>query len=85
MELESEGDEETEKTPKGVKSYLKEQIKGLKGVSSADSQKEITEFEATIKTIEAKEKVAIQKESKTLATVSESWLAGWRGTRICRS
>ncbi len=56
VEMDSEGEEETEKTPKTVKSYLKDQIRDLKGIGTTDSLKDVAEFEKTIKTIEAKEK-----------------------------
>jgi len=56
VEIESEGEEEPEKSTKIVKSYLKDQIKDLKGIGTADSLKDVEEFEKTIEAIEAKEK-----------------------------
>lgn len=55
VEVETEGDE-AEKTPKSVKAHIKDQIKDLKEIKTADALKDAEEFEKVIKTIEAKEK-----------------------------
>lgn len=56
VEVETESDEEIEKTPKIVKSYLKDQIKDLKQIKTSDAQKDAEALEKIIKSIEAKEK-----------------------------
>ncbi|MCX6685049.1 MAG: type I restriction-modification system subunit M [Methanoregula sp.] len=58
VEMESEGEDEgeTEKTPKAVKVFLKEQIKDLKEIGTEDSRKEVKSLEAILKIIEEKEK-----------------------------
>jgi len=56
VEIENENEEETEKTAKNVKTYLKEQIKSLEDIGNEDSLKESEEFKRKFKAIETKEK-----------------------------
>lgn len=54
VEIDSD-EEEGDKTAKNVKAYLKEQIKALKDINTADSIKDAGELDKTLKTIETKE------------------------------
>lgn len=56
VEMEVEGDEEVEKTPKLVKSYLKDQIKNLKEIKTPDALKDASVSEKIIQSIDVKEK-----------------------------
>ncbi|MFH1792726.1 MAG: type I restriction-modification system subunit M [Patescibacteria group bacterium] len=56
VEVETEGEEEAEKTPKSVKAYLKQQIKDIKGIGNTDSLKDAQDLEKTVEVIEDKEK-----------------------------
>jgi type I restriction enzyme M protein len=66
VEIENENEEEAEKTPKNVKTYLKQQIKSLEDIGNEDSLREAEEFKKTLKAIETKEKElkAVKKEHK---------------------
>ena len=55
VEIESDEEEEGEKTAKNVKTYLKEQIKALKEINTADSTKDAGELDKALQSIEAKE------------------------------
>jgi len=57
VEIDSgDSEEESEKTPKFVKDYLKQQIKDLKDIGTKESKRELVAFENSLKAIEGKEK-----------------------------
>jgi type I restriction enzyme M protein len=56
IEIDENGDEENGKTVKSTKSYLKEQIAGLKQTDTQTAQKEVASLEAMLAKVEAKEK-----------------------------
>jgi type I restriction enzyme M protein len=65
VEIESDGEEEAEKTAKSVKAYLKDQARDLKEIKAPDALNDAEQAEKTIRVMETKEK-AIREAKKDL-------------------